>query len=84
MWYFPAHRSCYYQRKTQISPWIKINVLTKKYTYVLLYGVSDECEQGSLYVSKIQPINKIHAQSYKRNHSQRYEVKQKQNFKVQT
>ena len=36
---------------------------------VLLSRVSNECELDSLYVSKVKPINKIHAQSYKRNPS---------------
>ena len=36
---------------------------------VLVPRVSNECEHASLYVSKVKPANKIHAQSYKRNTS---------------
>ena len=36
---------------------------------VLLSRVSHECEHDSLYVSKVKPVNKIHAQSCKRNTS---------------
>ena len=36
---------------------------------VPLSRVSNECEYDSLYVSKVKPVNKIHAQSYKRNAS---------------
>ena len=36
---------------------------------VLLSRASNECELDSLYVSKVKPVNKIHAQSYKRNAS---------------
>ena len=36
---------------------------------VLLSRVSNECEHDSLYVSKVKPVNKIHAQSCKRNTS---------------
>ena len=32
---------------------------------VLLYRVSNECEHDSLCVSKVQPVNKIDAQSCK-------------------
>ena len=34
---------------------------------VLFSRVSNECEHDSLYVSKVKPVNKIHAQSCKRN-----------------
>ena len=42
------------------------HVFTKN---VLLSRVSNECEQDSLYVSKVKLVNKIHAQNCKRNAS---------------
>ena len=41
----------------------------KIHNNVLVPRVSNECEHASLYVSKVKPANKIHAQSYKRNTS---------------
>ena len=43
---------------------------TKKHDSALLHRVSNECEHDSLYVSKVQPGNKIHAASCKRSASQ--------------
>ena len=36
---------------------------------ILLCRVSNECEHDSLYVSEVKPVNKIYAQSCKRNAS---------------
>ena len=36
---------------------------------VLLSRVSNECEYDSLYLSKVEPVNKIHVQSCKKNAS---------------
>ena len=36
---------------------------------VLLSRVSDECEHDRFYVSKVKLVNKIHAQSWKKNAS---------------
>ena len=36
---------------------------------VELSRVANECEQDSLYISKVKPVNKIHAQSCQRNTS---------------
>ena len=41
---------------------------------VLLSRVFNECEHDSFYVSKVQPVNKIHAQSCKRNTSKKFKV----------
>ena len=41
----------------------------KMHDNVLLSRVSHECEHDSLYVSEVKPVNKIHAQSRKRNTS---------------
>ena len=41
----------------------------KVHDNVLLSRVYNECEHGSLYVSKVKSVNKIHAQSFKRNAS---------------
>ena len=34
----------------------------KMHNSTLLSRVSNECEHDSLYISKVKPINKIHAQ----------------------
>ena len=62
------------------SPWIKHDkgmCLLKILDNVLLSWVSIECEPDSPYVSKIKPVNKIHAQSSKWNASKSKSLKLK-------
>ena len=44
---------------------------------VLLSRVAIECEDDGLYVGKVKPFNKIHAQGGKRNASKRLKFKTK-------
>ena len=47
----------------------KFHLESRIHDNVLLSRVSNEWEHDSLYVSKVKPVNKIHAQSCKRNSS---------------